>query len=126
RFQGRAVMRAKRAGLARNACVALGNLGDRRAVPALAGALQHDPVPIVRGHAAWALGRLGGDEARDALVRALEVEPDAAGRDEIEAALREDFAGAEGTDSLVDPNTWLAGPWRRGLTDPTPSTGRLY
>src|SRR5581483_877826 len=34
RFQGRAIMRAKRAGLARNACVALGNIGDPAAVPA--------------------------------------------------------------------------------------------
>ena len=33
RFQGRAIMRAKRAGLARNPFVALGNLGNPAAVP---------------------------------------------------------------------------------------------
>jgi len=58
RFSGRAVARAKYAGLLRNACIALGNLGDARAVAPLADALDHSE-PLVRGHAAWALGRLG-------------------------------------------------------------------
>ena len=57
RFAGTAVMRAKREGLARNACVALGNTGDESAVAALARALD-DPSPLVREHAAWALQRL--------------------------------------------------------------------
>jgi epoxyqueuosine reductase len=57
RFSGRALARAKYAGLLRNACVALGNLGDASAVGPLTGALGH-PEPLVRGHAAWALGRL--------------------------------------------------------------------
>ena len=56
-FRGTALTRAKRRGLARNAAVALGNLGDRAAIPALVRALT-DPEPLVRGHAAWALGRL--------------------------------------------------------------------
>ena len=87
RFAARPILRAKYAGLLRNACVALGNLGDRGAVPALATALEHD-VPLVRGHAAWALGRLG---AREALRRRLACEPDPWVRDEIGAAL----AGAD-------------------------------
>src|SRR5579883_1445140 len=83
RFQGRAIMRAKRAGLARNACVALGNLGDAAAVPALAVALVHDPAPIVRGHAAWALGRIGGATAHAALEQARAGEDEAAVLEEI-------------------------------------------
>lgn len=57
RFRGRAIMRAKRDGMARNACVALGNIGGEQDVPTLARALD-DPSGLVRGHAAWALGRL--------------------------------------------------------------------
>jgi epoxyqueuosine reductase len=83
RYRGRAVARANHSGLVRNACVALGNLGDRRAVPALHAALAH-PEPVVRGHAAWALGRL---DARRALAGALPFENDPAVREEILAAL---------------------------------------
>ena len=68
RFRHSAIKRAKRQGLRRNAAVALGNLGDLRAVPALIRALD-DEDPIIRGHAAWALGRIGGVDARDALRR---------------------------------------------------------
>ena len=57
RFAGTAVMRAKREGLARNACVALGNVGGPGAREALAKALS-DPSPIVGEHAAWALANL--------------------------------------------------------------------
>src|SRR5262245_12600698 len=56
-WTGTAMRRATRSGLRRNAAVALGNLGDPCAVPALAAALGDDD-PVVRGHAAWALGRL--------------------------------------------------------------------
>jgi len=57
RFAGTAVMRAKREGLARNACVALGNVGGAGAKEALRKATM-DPSEIVREHAAWALARL--------------------------------------------------------------------
>ncbi len=73
RFRGSPVKRAKRRGLLRNVAIALGNSGDRRAVPVLVRALS-DHEPLVRGHAAWALGRLGGEAAREALERALESE----------------------------------------------------
>ncbi len=56
-FKGSPVKRAKRRGLARNAAVALGNVGTAEDVPALEAALQHDE-PLVREHAAWALERL--------------------------------------------------------------------
>jgi epoxyqueuosine reductase len=49
--------RAKRRGLARNAAVALGNVGAADDVPALEAALSHDE-PLVREHAASALAHL--------------------------------------------------------------------
>jgi epoxyqueuosine reductase len=57
RFRGSAMSRAKRAGLARNAALVLGNRGDRAAEPALRRALD-DPDSGVRSAAAWALARL--------------------------------------------------------------------
>ena len=53
-FKGSAMKRAKRRGLARNAAVVLGNIGDSRDVAVLTHALA-DPDPVVREHAAWAL-----------------------------------------------------------------------
>jgi epoxyqueuosine reductase len=86
RFRGTPITRAKRRGLARNAAVALGNLGDDRAVPALVVALA-GPDPLVRGHGAWALGRLGDRAGRLALEAALAREEDAQVREELEQAL---------------------------------------
>ena len=86
RFRNSAVKRAKRVGLQRNACVALGNIGDSLAVPALKKALS-TAEPLVRMHAAWALGRIGGAQAEDALRSALTGESDPEVLEEIEAAL---------------------------------------
>ena len=86
RFRHSPVKRTKRRGLLRNVCVALGNIGDPVAVPALGDAL-HDAEPLVRGHAAWALGRIGGEAARAALERALADETDATVTQEIRCAL---------------------------------------
>jgi len=91
RFRGTPILRAKREGLQRNACVALGNLGDPSAVPALSRALYHDS-PLVRSHAAWALGRIGTAEARVALDATLSKEHDDEVLKEIHAAL-DDNAG---------------------------------
>ena len=85
-FAGTPLMRARRVGMQRNASVALGNLGDASAVPALARALQTGH-PLVRQHAAWALGRIGSPDAQAALGAALAVETDAAARAEIGQAL---------------------------------------
>ncbi len=93
RYQGTAILRSKRAGFARNVAVALGNLGDPRAVEPLARALGRDPEPLVRGHAAWALGRIGGDAARGALEEARAREASREVLSEIGAAL-ESFSGA--------------------------------
>jgi epoxyqueuosine reductase len=86
RFRHSPIRRTKRRGLLRNVCVALGNIGDPQAVPALIGAL-HDYEPLVRGHAAWALGRIGGEEARRALEDALRGEEDEEVQKEIQCAL---------------------------------------
>src|SRR5579885_2250056 len=86
RFRGSPIKRAKRRGLLRNVCVALGNSGDRSAVPALCEALHHEEA-LVRGHAAWALGQLGGDQARHALEQALTTETDDEVQREIRCAL---------------------------------------
>ncbi len=57
RFKRTALWRAGRHGLRRNACIVLGNAGDRRAVPALEAALA-DEDEGVRDAARWALQRL--------------------------------------------------------------------
>ncbi len=92
RFRHSPIRRTKRRGLLRNVCVALGNIGDPRAVPALVGAL-HDDEPLVRGHAAWALGQIGGQPAEQALRDALACESDAEVQQEIRCALSAFIAG---------------------------------
>jgi epoxyqueuosine reductase len=57
RFTGTPLERVKRRGLLRNVCVALGNTGDTRALPALARAAS-DPEPLVAEHAAWAIAQI--------------------------------------------------------------------
>ena len=57
RFAGTPILRAKRRGLLRNVCVALGNAGDVRALPALRRAAM-DHEPLVAEHARWAVRRL--------------------------------------------------------------------
>jgi epoxyqueuosine reductase len=53
RFAGTPMLRAKRSGLLRNACVALGNIGDQIALPALQKAAT-DSDPVIAEHAQWA------------------------------------------------------------------------
>jgi epoxyqueuosine reductase len=57
RFAGTPMLRAKRRGLLRNVCVALGNSRDARALPALERAAL-DPEPLVAEHARWAIHRI--------------------------------------------------------------------
>ncbi len=87
RFAGTPIKRAKRGGLLRNACIALGNIGDPVAIPALGAVLAGECDPLVRTHAAWALGRWREAAARHALERARLTEPDASVREEIMLAL---------------------------------------
>jgi epoxyqueuosine reductase len=56
-FRKSPILRAKRRGLARNAAVVLGNIGDERDAPVLFRACD-DPDPVVRQHAAWALDQM--------------------------------------------------------------------
>jgi epoxyqueuosine reductase len=86
RYRKSPIKRTKRRGLLRNAAVALGNSGDRRAVPALILALQ-DSEPLVREHAAWALKQLGGADAEAALGKRLEIEAEPSVRAAIADAL---------------------------------------
>ena len=86
-YRGTPVTRAKRRGLARNAAVALGNVGSEDDVPFLARALAEHDEPLVRGHAAWALGRLGGAVARRPLEERRRIEPDQTVIAEITGAL---------------------------------------
>jgi len=57
RFAGTPLLRTKRRGLLRNVCVALGNVGDISALPALAKAA-HDAEPLIAGHARWAIEQI--------------------------------------------------------------------
>jgi epoxyqueuosine reductase len=86
RFRHSPIKRTKRRGLLRNVCVALGNIGDPQAIPALIDAL-HDEDALVRGHAAWALGHIGGEQALVALRGALAMEEDEGVQREIWCAL---------------------------------------
>jgi epoxyqueuosine reductase len=57
RFARTPMLRAKRRGLLRNVCVALGNVGDERALPALRKAAA-GPEPLIAEHAVWAIGQI--------------------------------------------------------------------
>jgi epoxyqueuosine reductase len=86
-YQGTAVTRAKRRGMARNAVIALGNSGSSRAEESLTWALRSHEEPLVRGHAAWALGRLLGPSARPQLDQARRQDHDETVREEVRVAL---------------------------------------
>ncbi len=74
--------------LRRNAAVALGNGLDRADVDALGRALQSDPHPGVRGHAAWALGRIGSPKALALLQTQRAIERETLVIAEIASALK--------------------------------------
>jgi len=57
RFAGTPMLRTKRRGVLRNVCVALGNVGDETALPALAKAAR-DSEPLIAEHAHWAMGQI--------------------------------------------------------------------
>lgn len=86
RFRDTPLSRPGWIGLRRNAAIVLGNRGDERCIPALIGTL-NDPIPMLRGAAAWALGRLGGESASAALQARLAVEDNAEVIAELRASL---------------------------------------
>ncbi len=61
RFKGTPIQRAKRRGYLRNLAVALGNSGDKSAIPSLEAA-RNDPEPLVSIHASWAFSRLSDED----------------------------------------------------------------
>jgi len=77
-----------REAIKRNAALALGSIGDPRAVVSLIKVLREDDNSIVRGHTAWALGKIGGEKAKFTLEKALKSEEDIEVREEIINALR--------------------------------------
>ncbi len=86
-YRATAVLRTKLVGLARNAAVALGNIGEERDMPALETALRSHDEPLVRGHAAWALGHRYGAAAIASLEHAARNDPDDTVRSEVRNAL---------------------------------------
>ncbi len=86
KFRGSPILRAKRRGFLRNVAVALGNLKNPAAVPALIDALE-DEEALVRGHVAWALGEIGQSSALEALRRRRQIESDATVLSEIDDAM---------------------------------------
>ena len=57
RFAGTPILRTKRRGLLRNVCVALGNIGDGDALPALHRAAG-DSESLIAEHARWAIEQI--------------------------------------------------------------------
>ena len=89
-FRKSPVKRAKRSGMLRNVCVALGNWGDPQTLQPLLMAI-NDSDPIARGHAAWGLGEILRkhriEEARNSLTIRQSLESDDFVREEIHLAL---------------------------------------
>ncbi len=94
KFKDNPIQRSRRRGYLRNVCVALGNLGDPRAVPVLMEVLTLEGEPLVRRHAAWALGKIGTQAARRVLEKALISESDLHVQSEIRQALIEGDNGS--------------------------------
>jgi epoxyqueuosine reductase len=67
RFRDTALWRTRRRGLLRNAAIALGNLGDARALPVLQRALD-DAEPLVREAARWSIERLTAETRSAAMT----------------------------------------------------------
>ncbi|MBI2948454.1 MAG: tRNA epoxyqueuosine(34) reductase QueG [Verrucomicrobia bacterium] len=62
RFANTPILRTKRRGLLRNVCVALGNVGDQNALPALERAAR-DEEPLIAEHARWAMEQIQARQA---------------------------------------------------------------
>ena len=89
-FKNSAIKRAKRVGLQRNICIALGNIKDPKAVPALAKALTSKEV-LIRQHAAWALGQIKSKSSLDILIASKKSENSFDVLSEIELAINNKF-----------------------------------
>jgi epoxyqueuosine reductase len=93
RFRRSPVKRAKRHGMLRNVCVALGNWADPVALPALQQALV-DPEAVARGHAAWAIGQIVGLHGHPVARAALEARMHQESDQESDKWVRSEIAAA--------------------------------
>ncbi|MBI5412453.1 tRNA epoxyqueuosine(34) reductase QueG [Candidatus Peregrinibacteria bacterium] len=59
KFHGTPIMRAKRRGLLRNACVVAGNSGNKQLIPYLEQMADREQDVMLKEHAEWAIGKLG-------------------------------------------------------------------
>jgi len=64
KFAATPIVRTKRRGLLRNVCVALGNVGDANALPAVQRAA-NDTEPLIAEHALWAMQQILSSRRRD-------------------------------------------------------------
>ncbi len=97
RYAGKATLRTRRVGLARNAAVALGNVGSERDAAVLTTTVRSHDEPLVRGHAAWGLGRLmernvlsamDRQDASNAMMTSRDSDPDDGVRAEARRVLQ--------------------------------------
>jgi epoxyqueuosine reductase len=93
RFVRSPLKRAKRRGLLRNVCVALGNWAAADALPALHLALA-DPDPLPRLHAAWALGQIIQRHPQSAIAGSAISLLQSAAVDETDERVREEIVAA--------------------------------
>lgn len=87
-YRGTPVLRTKRAGLARNAAIALGNSGTAADLALLEQVVAAHDIALVRSHAVWAMAHIDRAAAEPFLCRQLDIEPDEGVREEIGTALR--------------------------------------
>lgn len=58
KFSGMPILRAKRAGLVRNACIVAANQKFEDAIPLLKNLAESDSEPVIRSHALWSLNQI--------------------------------------------------------------------
>jgi predicted RNA-binding protein with PIN domain len=85
------------------ALLALGDLGDRRALPALCDRLENDGASLARQAAAQSLGRIGDRSVEDALETAVRADPKSKVRRASREAVTQIRARAPGGESGAKP-----------------------
>jgi HEAT repeat protein len=86
------------------ALLALGDLGDRRALPALCARLEKDDASLARQAAAQSLGRIGDRSVEDALHTAARADPKSKVRRASREALAQIRARAPGRHGAKSPS----------------------
>mgnify|MGYP001212479934 CR=1 FL=1 len=90
KFKNSAIKRAKRLGLQRNICIALGNIKNPKAILALSKALNSKEI-LIRQHAAWALGQIKANTSLEILVASQKKEKNLDVLTEIELAIKQNI-----------------------------------